>query len=211
MLTINRSGSTVTVTAESQDGRAFLDGNIRFDGANATGLSVRSFESADSAKLVSGGVDFDLAVFKSPGAFDSFVFTLDPNVTMTVNGAFDTVVTGDPLDPGSPVDPVGPVGPVDPEYAGLLTIKQVGSKVTVTATSQDGKAVLDGSIRAEASALGGLTTRNLESNDRAELTAGIIEFELQVFDSPGLFDEFSFNVDPGSRLIVDGAFDVMFI
>jgi hypothetical protein len=172
---------------------------------------VRSFESADSAKLVSGGVDFDLAVFKSPGAFDSFVFTLDPNVTMTVNGAFDTVVTGDPLDPGSPVDPVGPVGPVDPEYAGLLTIKQVGSKVTVTATSQDGKAVLDGSIRAEASALGGLTTRNLESNDRAELTAGIIEFELQVFDLPGLFDEFSFNVDPGSRLIVDGAFDVMFI
>ncbi len=106
LLTIDRDGSLVTVTATSRDGVAALDGLLAFgNGAQATNFATRSFEGADTAGVVSGGVDFDLRTFAAPGLFDEFSFNLDPTATITAIGEFGVVFTGDPVDPGDPTRP----------------------------------------------------------------------------------------------------------
>ena len=106
LLTIDRDGSLVTVTATSRDGVAALDGLLAFgNGAQATNFATRSFEGADTAGVVSGGVDFDLRTFAAPGLFDEFSFNLDPTATITAIGEFGVVFTGDPVVPGDPTRP----------------------------------------------------------------------------------------------------------
>ena len=106
LLTIDRDGSLVTVTATSRDGVAALDGLLAFgNGAQATNFATPSFEGADAAGPVSGGVDFDLRTFAAPGLFDEFSFNLDPTATITAIGEFGVVFTGDPVDPGDPTRP----------------------------------------------------------------------------------------------------------
>ena len=58
---------------------------------DASGLDVRNFEGADTARLVSGGVEFDLKTFAAPGLFDEFSFNLEPDVTITAIGDFDVL------------------------------------------------------------------------------------------------------------------------
>ena len=92
LLTIDRDGSLVTVTATSRDGVAALDGLLEFgNGAQATNFATCNFEGADTAGVVSGGVDFDLRTFAAPGLFDEFSFNLDPDATITAIGEFDVL------------------------------------------------------------------------------------------------------------------------
>ncbi len=98
------------MTATSQSGKAFLEGGIRTGGFETSALTRQNFEAVDSAELVPGGVDFDLAVFAGTGLFDRFSFRVDAAADLTVSGDFDVVFTG-PVDrvDAAPVDP-----PVDP-------------------------------------------------------------------------------------------------
>jgi hypothetical protein len=105
-----------------------------------------------------------------------------------------------------PVDP-----PVDPDFAGLLTIERVGDLVTVTATSQSGKAFLEGGIRTGGFETSALTRQNFEAVDSAELVPGGVDFDLAVFAGTGLFDRFSFRVDAAADLTVSGDFDVLLV
>ena len=321
LLTIDRDGSLVTVTATSRDGVAALDGLLAFgNGAQATNFATRSFEGADTAGVVSGGVDFDLRTFAAPGLFDEFSFNLDPTATITAIGEFGVVFTGDPVDPGDPTRPTvalsatplsgteagstqivltvtasapvtgdqsvalglsgsataadfvgglpasitildgervgsatvtvaddslvegtetatfrvstpsdgvqlggattvsvaltdNDVTPPPPQdFAGLLTIDRDGSLVTVTATSRDGVAALDGLLEfGNGAQATNFATRNFEGADTAGLVSGGVDFDLRTFAAPGLFDEFSFNLDPDATITAIGEFDVLFL
>ncbi len=80
------------MTATSQSGKAFLEGGIRTGGFETSALTRQNFEAVDSAELVPGGVDFDLAVFAGTGLFDRFSFRVDAAADLTVSGDFDVLL-----------------------------------------------------------------------------------------------------------------------
>ena len=135
--------------------------------------------------------------------FEQVLGRIDANRFLTVTES-RTGPVDPPVDP--PIDP-----PVDPDFAGLLTIERQGDLVTVTATSQSGKAFLEGSIRTSGFATSTLALQKFDAGDSADLVSGGVDFDLAVFAAPGNFDTFSFRVDAAAELTVSGDFDVLFV
>ncbi|WP_424927726.1 hypothetical protein [Amaricoccus tamworthensis] len=223
LLTIDRDGNEVTVTATSRLNTAIFQGRIEADGFGFSNLQTQSFENNDSVSISGGDIVFNMRVYNSPGNRDVFSFNVDANATLDVTGAFDVVIDSVPVDPGDPPDdpddpPVDPPDdpddpPVDPptNFPGLLTIDRNGDEVTVTATSRLNTAIFDGRIEADGFIFSDLQTQSFENNDSVSISGGDIVFDMRVYNSPGNRDVFTFNVDESADLDVTGAFDVLLV